>query len=395
RLPGWAALMTAEMGKPLAQSRAEIEKCAKLCEYYARQAPGFLADQQPPEAPGNCRVSFDPLGVILAIMPWNFPFWQVLRAAVPALAGGNAVILKHSPNVSGCAFAVQEAFCAAFPAHLFQTLLLPNEQVPRVLADPRIQGVTLTGSTRAGRTVAELAGRAMKKAVFELGGSDAYIVLADADLDHAAEICASARLINSGQSCVCAKRFIVVASVRREFEARFVARMAARSVGDPMEEATDVGPLARGDLRDHLARQVRASVKRGAKLLLGGHAIPGPGFYYAPTVLTAVAPGMPAYGEELFGPAAAIIPARDERAAIAAANDSPYGLGSALFTRDTRRARSIAREIDAGQVFVNDFVRSDPSLPFGGVKASGHGRELGPYGLREFLNIKTICVTKA
>ncbi|HEY3757801.1 MAG TPA: NAD-dependent succinate-semialdehyde dehydrogenase [Opitutaceae bacterium] len=394
-LPGWAALITAEMGKPLAQSRSELEKCAALCDFFAKRSANFLADERPPGAPANCHVSFEPLGVILAIMPWNFPFWQVMRAAVPAIAGGNTVILKHSPNVSGCAFALQELFAAALPAHVFQTLLLPNERVPQVLADHRIQGVTLTGSTRAGRTVGEIAGREMKKAVFELGGSDAYIVLADADLDHAAEVCASARLINSGQSCVCAKRFIVVSSVRREFESRFVARMASRTVGDPTEAATDVGPLARRDLRDHLDQQVQASVKRGAKVLLGGKFIPGPGNYYAPTVLTGVAPGMPAHNEELFGPVAAVISVRDETAALAAANGSSYGLGAAIFTRNTKQGRLLARRLEAGAVFINDFVRSDPSLPFGGVKQSGHGRELSAFGLREFLNIKTICVTKA
>jgi succinate-semialdehyde dehydrogenase/glutarate-semialdehyde dehydrogenase len=389
-----ADLITAEMGKPLAQARAEIEKSALTCEYYARHAARHLAPERPVGAPRNARVRFEPIGTVLAIMPWNFPVWQAVRAAAPALMAGNTFLLKHAPNVSGCALALAEVFGQAGgrpgPGAVFQTLLLPTERIAGVITDRRVQGVTLTGSTGAGRQVAALAGTVMKKGVFELGGSDAYLVLADADLDLAAEVCAASRLINSGQSCVCAKRFIVVAPVRRAFEAKLVARLAARRVGDPRNPASDVGPLARADLRDKLHAQVQATVRAGARLALGGHPLPGPGFYYAPTLLTGVKPGMAAYAEELFGPAAALITVRDEGAAIATANDSIYGLGAGVFSRSLRRARAVAAQLETGAVFINDFVRSDPTLPFGGVKQSGYGRELGSFGLREFVNVKTV-----
>jgi succinate-semialdehyde dehydrogenase/glutarate-semialdehyde dehydrogenase len=386
-----AQLMTAEMGKPIAQARAEVEKCALGCEHFARHAAGFLADERPAGAPKNSRVTFAPLGVVLAIMPWNFPFWQVFRAAAPALMAGNVILLKHSSNVSGCALAIEKVFAAAgAPRHLLQTLLVSSKKIPTLIADPRVCAVTLTGSTAAGKQVAALAGAAMKKGVFELGGSDAYLILADADLDHAAETCAAARLVNNGQSCVAAKRFIVVERVRAAFEEKFVACMAARRMGNPRDPATGVGPLAREDLRTDLHAQVRKSVRRGARLLLGGKLPPGPGFFYPPTVLTTVAKGMPAYDEELFGPVAAIIPVRDEAGALAVANDSLYGLGAAIFTKSPKRAAALARQLEAGLVFVNDFVRSDPALPFGGVKQSGYGRELGPYGIREFVNVKTV-----
>ncbi len=386
-----AALATAEMGKPVRQARAEVEKSAAACEFYARHGPDFLRDEIPPGAPENTRVTYEPLGVVLAIMPWNFPFWQVIRAAIPALMGGNAFLLKHAPNVPGCARAVEKAFAGAdLPPGLFQALLIDPKPVPALLADPRVSAVTLTGSTAAGRRVAALAGAAMKPGVFELGGSDPALLLADADLPRAAETCALARLLNSGQSCICAKRFIVVRSARREFEKLFVARIAARRVGDPADSATDIGPLARADLRDKLQAQVAASVRRGARVLLGGAPLPGPGFFYAPTVLTDVRPGMPAYDEELFGPVAAIIPVRDEADAIRAANDTAYGLAATIFTRSQTRARKIVPQLAAGSVFVNDFARSDPALPFGGVKQSGHGRELGASGLRAFLNAKTV-----
>jgi succinate-semialdehyde dehydrogenase/glutarate-semialdehyde dehydrogenase len=383
--------MTAEMGKPLAQARAEIEKCALGCDYFARYTATFLADERPPGAPKNARVAFAPLGLVLAVMPWNFPFWQVFRAAVPALMAGNVVLLKHSSNVGGCALAIENIFArAGAPSHLLQTLLIPSDRVPGLIADPRVRAVTLTGSSAAGRQVAALAGAAMKKGVFELGGSDAYVILADADLDHAAQVCTAARLVNNGQSCVAAKRFIVVDRVRAAFEKKFVAGMAAQRMGDPRDPAVGIGPLAREDLRADLHAQVQESLRRGARLLLGGKIPPGPGFYYPPTVLTDVARGMPAYDEELFGPVAAIIPVRDEAGALAVANGSLYGLGAAVFTESKRRAAVFARELDAGLVFVNDFVRSDPTLPFGGVKQSGYGRELGPYGIREFVNIKTV-----
>ena len=386
-----AALATAEMGKPIAQSLAEAEKCATGCEYYAAHGPRMLADELPPGAPANTRVTFEPIGVVLAIMPWNFPFWQVFRAALPALMGGNAMLLKHAHNVPGCSCALETIFAdAGLPAGVFQALLIDKSPVPGLLADPRIGAVTLTGSTTAGKNVAALAGAAMKPGVFELGGSDPAIVLADADLDAAAETCATARLLNSGQSCICSKRFIVVRSVRREFEKRFVARMAARRVGDPADPVTEVGPLAYAELRDELQAQVTASVRRGARVLLGGAPATGPGFFYPPTVLTEVAPGMPAFEEELFGPVAAIISVRDEAEAVRVANDSAYGLSATIFTRSRARARRLVPQIAAGTVAVDGFVRSDPALPFGGVKQSGHGRELGVWGLRAFQNIKTV-----
>lgn len=380
-----------EMGKPIAQGRAEVEKCALLCEYYADQGATLLADERPAGASRHARVAFEPLGVVLAIMPWNFPFWQVVRAAVPALVAGNAVLLKHAPNVSGCALAIEKIFARAkFPAGILQILLINTAPVARLIADPRVHGVTLTGSTRAGKAVAALAGAAMKPGVFELGGSDAAIVLADADLDLAAEICASSRLINSGQSCVCAKRFIVARSVLRPFTERLVERMRARQVGSPLDPATEVGPLARADLRDQLAAQVRQSVRCGARAILGGAALPGPGYYFAPTVLTGIAAGMAVHDEEVFGPVAALIAVRDEAAAIRAANASRFGLGATVFTRDRARGERVARQLAAGCVFVNELLRSSPELPFGGIKESGYGRELGAWGARAFTNVKTI-----
>lgn len=393
QLDDLADLITAEVGKPIAQSRAELEKCAKVCEYYARHGADFLAPEHPPGAPKQARVLYESLGVVLAIMPWNFPFWQAFRAAIPAIMAGNTIVLKHAANVSGCALAIEQVFHdAAVPHGLLQTLLVPSKDIATLIKDPRIRGVTLTGSTAAGRIVAAQAGEALKPCVVELGGSDPYIILEDADLDLAAETCASARLVNSGQSCVGAKRFIVVNKVRAEFQKKFVARMAARKVGDPTEAKTEVGPMARHDLRDELHAQVTKSIRRGAKLLLGGKPLPGPGWFYAPTVLTRVKPGMPAYDEELFGPVAAVIGARNDAEAIRIANDTPYGLGAAIFTRNRRRARELAPELDAGMVFINEAVKSDPTLPFGGVKQSGFGRELGLNGIRAFVNIKTLWV---
>ncbi|MGD1029885.1 MAG: NAD-dependent succinate-semialdehyde dehydrogenase [Opitutaceae bacterium] len=393
-LEAHARLMTSEMGKPLAQARAEVEKSALGCDYYARHAPALLAEEHPTGSPPKSFVTFQPIGVVLAVMPWNFPYWQVFRAAAPALMAGNTVLLKHASSVCGCALAIESVFSkAGFPAGAFQTLLISAGRVPSLIANPRVQAVTLTGSGTAGRQTAALAGAALKKCVLELGGSDPYVILADADLDLAAEVCASTRLINSGQSCIAAKRFIVVEKVRADFERRFTARMAARKVGPPMEDGIDVGPLARSDLRDELHSQVRGSLRRGARLLLGGRPLPGPGWFYEPTILTDVRPGMPAYDEELFGPVAAVIPVRDQAAALAVANDSPFGLGAAVFTRNRRLGREIAaRELEAGLACVNTFVRSDPSLPFGGVKQSGFGRELGSFGIREFVNIKTVMM---
>ncbi|ACB77517.1 NAD-dependent succinate-semialdehyde dehydrogenase [Opitutus terrae] len=385
-----AALLTAEVGKPIRQSRAEIEKCAAGCEYFAAHAARALRPQHPIGAPRHARVVFEPLGIVLGIMPWNFPFWQTFRAAAPALMAGNVLLFKPAPSTAGCALAIEAVFDAVAPKGLLRTLLVETDAVATLIADARVRGVTLTGSTRAGRAVAALAGGAMKPGVFELGGSDAYLVLDDADLDHAAAVCAQARLVNSGQSCIAAKRFIVLAAVRGEFERRFVAHMTAAKVGDPTDPATDVGPLARADLCDQLHRQVKRSVQRGARVLLGGAPAPGAGFYYEPTVLSRVRPGMPAFDEELFGPVAAVISARDETEAIALANRSIYGLGAAVFTRDRRRARRIAEQLEAGFIVTNDFVRSDPTLPFGGVKQSGYGRELGDWGVTSFVNVKTV-----
>ena len=388
-----AALITAEVGKPITQSLAEIEKCAGVCDYYAANGPSFLAPERPPGAPAHAHVEFAPLGIVLAIMPWNFPFWQVFRGAAPILMGGNTLLLKHASNVSGCALAIERLFATAgLPRHLLQTLLIDSARIASLLADSRVRGVTLTGSTAAGRKVAALAGAAMVPGVFELGGSDAMLILADADIPRAAEICAFSRLQNSGQSCVCAKRFVVVRSVLRAFEREFTARIAARRVGDPTDPVTEVGPLARADLRDELHSQVRRSLRFGARLLLGGAPLPGSGNFYAPTVLADVRPGSPAYTEEFFGPVAAIIPVRDEAAAIAAANDSIYGLGAGVFTRNTRRGRAVATQLESGLVFINSFVRSDFSLPFGGTKQSGHGRELGAWGLRAFVSPKTVWI---
>lgn len=386
-----AGLATAEMGKPIAQARGEIEKCARTCEFFAEHGPAMLADEHPPGAPPEARVVYEPLGVVLAIMPWNFPFWQVIRAAAPALIGGNTVLLKHAPNVAGCALAIEAVFKrAGLPSGVFQVLLTGTAPMEALIADERVRGVTFTGSTVAGKKVAALAGAAMKPGVYELGGSDPYLVLGDADLELAAETCAAARLINSGQSCASAKRFIVTRPVLRDFERLVTARLAARRTGDPADPTSDVGPLARADLRENLHRQITASVRNGARLLLGGTPLPGPGFFYSTTLLTNVRPGMAAADEELFGPAAAILVARDDTDAVRLANATPYGLGAAIFTRSSRRARELTPQLDAGCVAINTFVRSDASLPFGGVKDSGMGRELGAHGLRTFLNVKTV-----
>jgi succinate-semialdehyde dehydrogenase/glutarate-semialdehyde dehydrogenase len=390
----YARLMADEMGKPLAQGRAEADKCAWVCEYYAEHGAGFLADEIVQTDFSRSLVTYQPIGVVLAIMPWNFPFWQVIRVAAPTLMAGNVVALKHAANVPGCALAIEELFRdAGFPAGAFTTLLIDTVQVRAAIRHPAVQAVSLTGSVGAGRAVARLAGERIKKTVLELGGSDAYVILKDADLQLAADTCANSRLINSGQSCIAAKRFIVVDSVREEFERLLVERMRAARVGSPLEDGVTVGPLARHDLRDTLHDQVQRSVAAGARLLLGGTIPPGAGAYYTPTVLTDVKKGMAAYSEELFGPVAAIIPVKNEKAAIKAANDSTFGLGAAVFTRDTARGERIAREeIQAGSCFVNALVKSDPRLPFGGIKESGYGRELSHHGIREFVNAKVVSV---
>ena len=390
----YAQLMASEMGKLLRDGAAEAEKCAWVCEYYADHAAEFLAPEEIATDASRSFVCYEPLGVVLAVMPWNFPFWQVFRFAAPALMAGNAGLLKHSSNVFGSALAIESVFReAGFPEQLFRTLLIGSKQVDGVIENPRVKAVTLTGSTLAGRAVARKAGETLKKTVLELGGSDPYLILEDADLDLAVESCVTSRLTNAGQSCIAAKRFIVCEAVREEFERRFVEGMKAKKMGDPLDPSSDLGPQARSDLRDELHQQVEASVAKGARCLLGGEMPDGPGAYYPPTVLSDVAPGMPAYDEELFGPVAAIIPVADEREAIRVANDTVFGLGAAVFTRDTRRGEAIAaKQLEAGAAFVNAFVKSDPRLPFGGIKESGYGRELGRWGIREFVNAKTVYV---
>jgi succinate-semialdehyde dehydrogenase/glutarate-semialdehyde dehydrogenase len=393
----YARLMAEEMGKPITAGRAEAEKCAWACEYYADSAEGFLQPEVIETDADRSFVTFQPLGVVLAVMPWNFPFWQVFRFAAPALMAGNTAVLKHASNVPGCALAIEDIFREAdFPENVFRTLLVSSSQVEVIIENPLVQALTLTGSTDAGRAVARKAGEMLKKTVLELGGSDPYLILEDADLEAAATTCVASRLTNSGQSCIAAKRFIVVESQRERFQQLLVGKMRAGKVGDPLEEDTAVGPMARYDLRDELHQQVVESIAMGAKCLLSGEIPKGEGAYYPPTVLTDVKKGMPAYDEELFGPVAAIIPVKDEHEAIQAANDSRYGLGAAVFTSDIARGERIAaNEIEAGCCFVNAQVKSDPRLPFGGIKESGYGRELSYYGIKEFVNIKTVSVHRS
>ncbi len=387
-------LATMEMGKPVQQGYYEVEKCAKTLEFYAKEGAGFLADQVIATDARKSYVSFQPLGTVLAVMPWNFPYWQLFRAMAPTVMAGNVMILKHASNVSGCALAMEQLIRkAGAPKGLMQTLLLPSSKVEALIDDKRIAAVTLTGSTAAGSKVAEAAGRNLKKAVLELGGSDPYIILDDADMDIAIEIAVRGRLVNSGQSCIAAKRFVVVKSRRKEFELKFTEQMKAATYGDPMDEKNRIGPLARRDLRDQLHEQVQQSIAKGAKLLCGGFVPDGQGAYYPPTVLTNVKKGMPAYDEELFGPVGAVIEAKDEADALRIANDSIYGLGGGIISKNRARAEKLAANVlQAGNCFVNDFVHSDQRLPFGGVKHSGYGRELGSFGIHEFVNIKTVFI---
>jgi succinate-semialdehyde dehydrogenase/glutarate-semialdehyde dehydrogenase len=389
-----ARLMALEMGKPLQQGIAEVEKCAAVCEYYAKNAAIFLKDQTIKTEATKSFVSFQPIGVVLAIMPWNFPFWQVFRFLAPALAAGNCGVLKHASNVPGCALAIQKIVeQAGFPGKVFKTLLVGSDKIEKIMEHPLIKAVTITGSTNAGKKVAEKAGSLLKKTVLELGGSDAYVILADADLEKAAEICVNSRMINGGQSCIAAKRFVVVKSVEKEFTRLFMKKMKAKIMGDPLDVHTDIGPQARVDLRYDLHKQVKKSIKKGAKCILGGEIPKGDNAYYPPTILTKVKKGMPAYDEELFGPVAAIISAKDEADAIRIANDSIFGLGSAVFTGDKTKGEHIAAtQLEAGSCFVNTLVKSDPRLPFGGIKESGYGRELGMFGIHEFVNVKTVWV---
>ncbi len=389
-----ARLMAREMGKPVREGVVEIEKCAWAAEFFAERAESYLSDGVVATDAKKSYVAYLPLGAVLAIMPWNFPFWQVMRFAAPALMAGNVALVKHAPSVPGCARAVEALFAeAGFPPGVLQVLFIDESRVGELIDDRRVVAVTLTGSTRAGRAVASRAGHALKKTVLELGGSDAYVVLGDADVPRAASISVAARLINAGQSCIAAKRFIVVDAVRSKFEEALVDGMKRAVVGDPMDPRTEVGPLARVELRDALHAQVVSSVARGAKLLLGGALPDEPGAWYPPTVLADVVPGMPAFDEEVFGPVAAIVPARDEAHAIELANATTYGLGAAVLTGDDERGERIARDrLAAGACFVNAQVRSDPRLPFGGIRDSGYGRELGAFGIREFTNVKTVWI---
>ena len=388
----YAALITLEMGKPIREAHAEVEKCATGCEFYAQNAKRFLADEVIATDAGKSYITYQPLGTLLAIMPWNFPFWQAFRAAAPALAAGNSVLLKHASNVPQCALAIEEIFQASFPANVLRTLLIGPEQAEKLIADARIHAVTLTGSETAGRRIAAAAGTQLKKSVLELGGSDAFVVLADADLDAAARLAVASRFLNGGQSCIAAKRIILVESIAEDFLARLQQRLAQLKQGDPTREDTNLGPMARADLRDALHQQVTDSISKGAVRLMGCQPVAGPGYFYKVSLLDKVRPGMPAYDDELFGPVAAVIRAKDAADALRIANDSRYGLGGTVCTSDPEQGETFAHAMHCGQAFVNGMVKSDPRLPFGGIKASGYGRELGLQGIREFVNTKTVWV---
>lgn len=386
-----AGMMTAEMGKPIAQSLAEVEKCARLCEWYAQQGPDFLTPEPSLVEDNKAFVHYLPLGPVLAIMPWNFPVWQVLRGAVPIFMAGNSYLLKPAPNVIGTALLLQEILAeAGVPEGLFGVVNADNDAVAVMIQDRRIAAVTLTGSVRAGAAVASLAGAAIKKCVLELGGADAFIVLADADIDATVKGAVTGRFINSGQICIAAKRIIVEESIFTEFRDKFVAAVKALPVGDPMDDATYIGPMARYDLRNELDSQVQATLAEGAECLLGGHALPGAGNFYAPTVLANVRPGMTSFSQELFGPVASLIVAKDADHAVQMANDSEFGLGGSLWTQDRVKAQKLAARMVTGSVFINSPSFSDPRVPIGGVKKSGFGRELSHFGIREFTNPQTV-----
>ncbi len=389
----YARLITEEMGKPITESRAEVEKCAWVCNYYAKQTKIFLQDDHIATEADQSFVAFEPLGVILAVMPWNFPFWQVFRFAAPALMAGNVVLLKHASNVPRCAQAIEEIFRnSGAPKGLFQTLLIGAGKVKKLIEDRRVAAVTLTGSDKAGSEVGEVAGKNIKKVVMELGGSDPFIVMREANLKQAVETAIRSRMLNTGQSCIAAKRFIVEKEVYRDFLKLLKKQIAALKPGDPMQEKTNIGPMAREDLLKELHSQVRYSVKKGAKLETGGKKIPGKGFFYQPTLLTHVTENMPVYSQEVFGPVASVIMVESEEEAIRVANDTEFGLGASIWTENIDQALRMAHQIEAGNVFINGMVRSDPRLPFGGIKRSGFGRELAGYGIMEFVNIKTIVV---
>lgn len=387
-------LITIEMGKPIYQSVSEIEKCIWVSKYFAENSAKFLEDIQINTEYSQSFVSFQPLGVVLAIMPWNFPFWQVFRFAVPTLMAGNTAVLKHSRNTMGCAEEIQNLFeRAGFPKGTLVNLVIGSDKAKNVIEDKRISAVTLTGSTQSGREVAKISGYNIKKTVLELGGSDPYIILKDADLKQTVKMCVTSRLINNGQSCISAKKFIVEEDIYNEFIMMFVDEMKKQVIGNPLDETTTVGPLARKDLQLELALQVQRSIDKGCKLLLGGKITNTQGFFYPPTILTNVTPGHSVFDEETFGPVAAVVRAKDENDAIMLANTSNYALGAAIFTSDVEKGKQIAKnKLQAGSCFVNDFVKSDPRLPFGGIKDSGYGRELSVFGIREFVNIKTVCV---
>ncbi len=389
----YAAIITQEMGKLIRDARAEVEKCAVVCEFYAEKGPEFLADEQMASDASESYVAYLPLGTVLAVMPWNYPFWQVMRFAAPALVAGNTGLLKHASNVPQCALALEEVFReAGFPAGVFRSLMIRASQVQKVIEDPRVQAVTLTGSEPAGRQVAATAGSVLKKCVLELGGSDAFIVLEDADLDEAVKWAVASRYLNTGQSCIAAKRFILVDAIAEDFLTRFKAAVEALQAGDPLDEKTSLAPMARTDLRDELHAQVSKSIAAGALAVTGCEPLDRPGAYYAASILDRVEPGILAYDNELFGPVAIVIRARDEEDALRIANDTPYGLGGSVWTRDSQRGAALARRMESGCTYVNGMVKSDPRLPFGGIKNSGFGRELSQHGIREFVNAKTIWV---
>ncbi|MCW9023353.1 MAG: NAD-dependent succinate-semialdehyde dehydrogenase [Gammaproteobacteria bacterium] len=389
----YAAIITEEMGKLINDARAEVEKCAGVCDYYADNGPRFLADEHLDSDAGKSYVAHLPLGTVLAVMPWNFPLWQVFRFAAPALVAGNTGVLKHASNVPQCALAIEEVFTeAGFPAGVFRSLMIRASQVKKVIEDPRVHAVTLTGSEPAGRQVAATAGGVLKKCVLELGGSDPFIVLEDADLDETVKWAVTSRFLNTGQSCIAAKRFIVVDAIAEDFVARFKAAVEALQAGDPMEESTTLAPMARTDLRDEIHTQVSDSIASGAVAVTGCQPLDRPGAYYAASILDRVEPGMCAYHDELFGPVAIVIHARDEVDALRIANDSPFGLGGSVWTGDSERGEMLARKVQSGATFVNGMVKSDPRLPFGGIKNSGYGRELSHHGMKEFVNAKTIWI---
>lgn len=388
----FAHLITLEIGKPVKQAIAEIEKCAWVCEFYAEKAMHWLEDEKVESDASHSYVSYEPLGVVLAIMPWNFPFWQVFRCAIPALAAGNVVLLKHASNVPQCALAIREVFRKTLPGNCLQTLLINSRTTRRVLENPAVKMVSLTGSDKAGSEVASVAGKYIKKSVLELGGSDPFIVLDDANLKSAAEIAVKSRMQNAGQSCIAAKRFIVVPEIKEQFVEMLAEQISKLKIGNPAEETTEVGPMAREDLARAVIKQINVSVRRGAKIVVGGNRPPWKGAFVNPTLLTDVKPGMPAFDEEVFGPVAAVIEAKDTEDAIALANKSQYGLGASIWSEDLEKATRLAKRINSGSVFINGMVKSDPRLPFGGIGRSGFGRELSYHGLREFTNVKSVWV---